>query len=212
MPLLYTSNAMDVFGTIASSIDLTERIIAYFGDINEGEEQCLSLRDEIKALALLLLMLNRHLKSEREGSTGLSPAAIQASRPFLEDAMSNISGCFLLTEWEEFDRYASRVRSLSCSDVDEPDGDDTEIKLCTLTEIARIRLRLLLLPALCQLSVNAEYMDYTSVFLHSGLEELVLEFYADVRGIQGVHDLFLLRTMVPGLQKLDIQYPSMAVR
>ncbi|KIJ37207.1 hypothetical protein M422DRAFT_260371 [Sphaerobolus stellatus SS14] len=121
-----------------------------------------------------------------------------------EKRMSKFSRGLLPADWEAFDRYASRVQSLSWK----YDLDKTSIGLAMLSDIARLRPRLILLPSLQVLSVKTEHMDYMTLFLHPGLAELEIDFdssYTNTRGIQGVHDnLLLLPTMTPRLQSLRI--------
>ncbi|KIJ53039.1 hypothetical protein M422DRAFT_25920, partial [Sphaerobolus stellatus SS14] len=128
--------------------------------------------------------------------------------------MSKFSRGLMLTDWEAFDRYAFRVRSLDWSDSDITGiTNKTKIALSTVIEIARVRPRLALLPALRKLSMSSEHMDYISLFLPPGLLELDMHFYrsyTDSRGVQGVRDLLLLiPTMASNLQILDLNcsYP-----
>ncbi|KIJ44962.1 hypothetical protein M422DRAFT_251589 [Sphaerobolus stellatus SS14] len=80
------------------------------------------------------------------------------------------------SDWEYFHRHAWRVRSLEW--IEDTESDDSITGRDHLIEITRVRPRLALLPSHRRLAVNAENMDYITLFLHPTLEELEMEFIA----------------------------------
>ncbi|KIJ35607.1 hypothetical protein M422DRAFT_34625 [Sphaerobolus stellatus SS14] len=130
-----------------------------------------------------------------------------------EATMGKFSRPLRPRDWDAFDRYASRVRSVNWNERDSDITDGAKISRPVLAEIARIKPRFTLLPALCKLTVNAEHMDYMTLFLHPGLKELEIKFdnhgYSrGYNGVEGVVDgLQLIPAFAPGLQVLDVHCP-----
>ncbi|KIJ42728.1 hypothetical protein M422DRAFT_254183 [Sphaerobolus stellatus SS14] len=68
---------MDIFGTIASAIDLATMIKGYIDDVKGGKEHRNRLRDGLTALQLLLPLLESRLQPALQGVNSVSPKKIE---------------------------------------------------------------------------------------------------------------------------------------
>ncbi|KIJ46227.1 hypothetical protein M422DRAFT_250267 [Sphaerobolus stellatus SS14] len=111
-------------------------------------------------------------------------------------------------DWVPFESYAPRVRYLDWIESLAGVAVGTQLTRTVLAEIARSRPRLTLLPALDELMINAEHMDYITLFLHPTLKKLEIKFsslYRKSRTIEDINDIFLhIPAMAPGLQEFSV--------
>lgn len=55
---------MDIFGTVANAIDLSEKILKYLGEVKGGREERENLRDKVTLLKALLPMLRGRIEAD----------------------------------------------------------------------------------------------------------------------------------------------------